>query len=184
MSERANPDLWLEPEDDPRAAAEQVPGEQGVVLGYLRHYRQTIELKCAGLDAEQLARRSVPPSTMSLLGLVRHLSRVEFIWSREVLQPDPAAGLRPFTTQDGIDLTFDGAEADEALVHEAWERWGREVEHSAQVLSGLDDWGALVIHRGQPIEVRDVMVHLVEEYARHAGHADLLRESIDGRTGQ
>src|SRR5690349_25163336 len=70
-------DMWVEPDDDPRETDVGAVDERGVLLDYLRHYRLTLEMKCAGLDAEELARRSVPPSTMSLLGLVRHLTEGE-----------------------------------------------------------------------------------------------------------
>ena len=86
MSERTAPDMWVDPEDDPRETGEHPVGEKDTVVDYLRHYRMTLEMKCSGLDAEQLARRSVPPSTMSLLGLVRHLAQVEQHWFQRVLQ--------------------------------------------------------------------------------------------------
>lgn len=180
---RAHPDLWVDPEDDPRDSGEVTRGERECVLDYLRAYRLTIEMKCEGLDADQLAQRSVPPSTMSLLGLIRHLARVEHHWTRRVL-----LGHRDlphlYRTEEEPDLDFDGVRAEPVQVEEAWEVWRAEVAHAEQVASQLTDWSALVDAGGREIEVRDVYVHLVEEYARHAGHADLLRECVDGRTGQ
>jgi uncharacterized damage-inducible protein DinB len=158
-------------------------GERDTVLTYLRNYRITLEMKCEGLDAEQLARRAVPPSTMSLLGLVRHLARVEHSWNRRIMQGHSDLP-RLYWTEDEPDLDFDGAVADEAVVAEAWESWRREVADADAWLAAQEDWGREVLVRGEPAEIRDIAVHLVEEYARHCGHADLLRECIDGRTGQ
>ena len=181
-TERSHPDMWVDPEDDPRETGTTATGEKAVVLGYLDHYRKTLELKCSGLDAEQMARRSVPPSTLSLLGLVRHLAKVEHSWFRRVLSENPELP-RLFSSDDDRDHDFNGAVADPAVVAEAWDVWNREVAHAREIVVGLDlgDW---VMHHGEQTEVRDVLVHMVEEYARHLGHADLLRECIDGRTGQ
>jgi uncharacterized damage-inducible protein DinB len=175
---------WAEPEHDPRSAYQDPVGEWETVLGYLRSYRLTIEMKCEGLDAEQLARRSVPPSTMSLLGLLRHLARVENHWFRRVLEGHGDVD-RIFWSVDDNDLDFNGAVADDSVVAEAWEAWRREVAHAEEWAATERDLGATVTTpHGEPVAVRDVLVHMVEEYARHAGHADLLRECIDGRTGQ
>ena len=182
MSERKHPDLWVDPEDDPREAFVGATDEKGVLLEYLDRYRTTFEMKCEGLDAEQLARRSVPPSTMSLLGLVRHLARVEHSWTRRVFEGQ-ADLPRLYRTDDDPDLDFNGAVASDAVVADAWEAWRREVAHAREVERGLDPGATTSVH-GEPTPVRDVLVHLVEEYARHVGHADLLREAIDGRTGQ
>lgn len=175
-------DFFLDPSVDPRLV-EAAPkrGERDVDLSYLQHFRLTFELKLQGLDAEQLARRSVAPSTLSLLGLLRHLAKVEHAWNRIFLQglDEP----RLYGTTDVRDADYDGAVADDAVVQEAWASWRREVAaadaHLEQV--SFDD---IVDVRGEPTEVRDVVVHLIEEYARHCGHADLLRECVDGRTGQ
>jgi hypothetical protein len=178
-TERSHPDMWVDSEDDPRETG-TATGERAVVLGYLDYYRTTLEMKCDGLDAEQMARRSVPPSTLSLLGLVRHLARVEHGWFRRVLSEQPELP-RLFSSEP--DLDFNGAVADPAVVSEAWDLWRAEVANARKVVDGLD-FGDTVMHQGEPTEVRDVIVHMVEEYARHLGHADLLRECIDGRTGQ
>jgi uncharacterized damage-inducible protein DinB len=173
---------WAEPGTDPREALDPGHGEKGVLAGYLEHYRLTLELKCADLTAEQLATRSVPPSTLSLLGLVRHLARVEHSWTRRVLEGQPDLP-RLYRTEEDPDLDFNGAAADHAVVADAWESWRRETAHAREVYATLD-LDALVDVHSEQTEVRDIIVHLVEEYARHAGHADLLRECIDGRTGQ
>jgi len=157
-------------------------GEDAVLRDYLDHYRAVLERKCEGLDAEQLARRSVPPSTMSLLGLVRHLAAVEYSWWRRVMERDLELP-KMWGKDEHRDADFDGAVADDAVVAEAWSAWRAEVEHAEkfQATHPLDHLGR---HDDGEIEMREVVVHLIEEYARHCGHADLLRECIDGRTGQ
>jgi uncharacterized damage-inducible protein DinB len=174
--------MWVDPEDDPRDTGTTAKGEKAVVLEYLDFYRKTLQLKCSDLDAEQMARRSVPPSTLSLLGLVRHLAKVEHSWFTRVLSEQPDLP-RLFWSADDHDLDFNGAVADPAVVEEAWAVWDREVAHAREVVDRLD-FGDTVVHHGEAVEVRDIVVHMVEEYARHLGHADLLRECIDGRTGQ
>lgn len=180
---RRFPDLWVDPEDDPRDTGTTPRGERAVLAEYLDHFRMTFELKCDGLDAEQLAQRSVPPSSMSLLGLVRHLASVEFHWTRRFIE-GRAELARPFKSPDDRDLDFNGAVADDAVVAEAWDAWRTEVAHAREVYAGIADLGLLVGPEGDQNEVREIVVHLIEEYARHCGHADLLRERIDGRTGQ
>ncbi|MFB9313268.1 DinB family protein [Nocardioides plantarum] len=177
------PGLWVHPDVDPRHDGDPVlRGERSVVLDYLRAYRLTFEMKLEGLDAEQLARRSVPPSTLSLLGLLRHLAKVEHSWARRVVEGRPELD-RLYRTEAEPDLDFDGAVGDPAVVEDAWTSWRREVAH-AEALYADVDLDRLCPHPDGELEARDVLVHLVEEYARHCGHADLLRECIDGRTGQ
>lgn len=184
MSERKQPWMFVDADVDPRAAyAGASAGEIETVLSYLGSYRHTIELKCQGLDAQQLATRSIPPSTMSLLGLIRHLARVEHHWARRVLEGRQDIDMIIWSA-DRADVDFDDATADPQLVQEAWDTWRAEVAHAQEVIAGRTDWSERVGVHGDQVEIRDVMVHLVEEYARHAGHADLLREAIDGRTGQ
>lgn len=175
--------MFVAPEDDPRSQVPSV-GERATLSDYLSAHRQTLELKCQGLDAEQLARRSVPPSNMSLLGLVRHLADVERFWFGQVLSGEDAP--RRFRTTQDRDADFNGATADPAVVDEAWAAWREEIAYAQRCVDDLEDLGARVAlpdERGE-LEVRDVLVHMIEEYARHCGHADLLRERIDGRVGQ
>ena len=174
--------MWVDPDDDPRDDREQPRGERAVVLAYLRAYRLTLEMKCEGLDAPQLATRSVPPSTLSLLGLVRHMSKVEHSWCRRVVEGQ-AELPRLYWSEEDRDLDFNGAAGTDDVVADAWESWRREVAHAEQVYAATD-FDQVVGHHDGDLEVREVLVHLVEEYARHCGHADLLRECIDGRTGQ
>lgn len=156
-------------------------GEEAVLRDYLGHFRRTLERTCADLDAEQLARRAVPPSTMSLLGLVRHLAAVEYSWWRRVMGHDLALP-RMWGKDASPDADFDGAVADDAVVAEAWAAWRAEVAY-AEEFQATHDLDFLGQYDEGPIEMREVVVHLIEEYARHCGHADLLRECIDGRTG-
>src|SRR5690348_3327581 len=180
------PDMWADPDDDPRTGGVSPDGELATLQDYLTNYRMTLRMKCEGLDAEQLARRSVPPSTMSLLGLVRHMASVEFHWFRRYIEGHMELP-RPFKSPEDRDLDFNGAVGDPAVVTEAWEAWRGEVAHAREVLDRYDDLGTLVGPDDQPDgqpELRDIVVHMIEEYARHCGHADLLRECVDGRTGQ
>lgn len=174
--------MWAEPGSDPREALEAGRGEKAVLAQYLDRYRMTIELKCEGLTAEQLATCSVSPSTMSLLGLIRHLARVEHSWTRRVFEGQIELP-RLYRTPEDPDLDFNQAVADDDVVAEAWDTWRGEVAHARNVYADLDLDAPVDVH-GQEVEARDIVVHLIEEYARHVGHADLLRECIDGRTGQ
>ncbi len=174
--------MWTDPEHDPRERLETGRGEKAVLAEYLDRYRMTLELKCEGLSDEQLAARSVPPSTLSLLGLVRHLGGVEHSWTRRVLEGRTDLAML-HRSKEQPELAFDGAVADAAVVADAWRVWREETAHARSVYEGLDLDAQVPVH-GRPTEVRDIIVHLVEEYARHVGHADLLRECLDGRTGE
>jgi uncharacterized damage-inducible protein DinB len=172
--------MWLPADQDPRLQHQQpTRGERECLVGYLEHYRGTLALKCDGLTAEQLATRSVPPSNISLLGLVRHMARVEQSWFRRVIEDDMELP-RLFQEEDG---GFDLPEVDDELVRASRELWQSEVAHAREVLDRTDLDLVVDVH-GEPTEVRDIVVHMVEEYARHCGHADLVRECLDGRTGQ
>ena len=178
-------DLWATPETDPRTYGNPV-GEKATYREYLANYRLTIELKCQGLDADQLARRSVPPSSMSLLGLVRHLARVEHSWFQRVLQERQDLS-RLYDREGTRDVDFDEAVADPDVVDEAFATWKAEIARADAWLEALDEarlGDEVPLGDEDRVSIRDVLVHLIEEYARHAGHADLLRECIDGRTGQ
>jgi hypothetical protein len=180
------PDMWTDPDDDPREA-ETPPDERGLLLDYLRYYRLTLEMKCGGLDAEQIARRSAPPSTMSLLGLVRHLADGER-HLRRVMAGEDAPDL--YRTEEDRDAEWNGAVADPAVVEDAWRTWHAEMDATDRYLDGvpdLDTWNAGASDfgpEGADLQLRDALLGQIVEYARHCGHADLLRERIDGRVGQ
>ncbi|WP_198671995.1 DinB family protein [Desertihabitans aurantiacus] len=172
-------DMFVPPEADPRPQEVGSPTERAVLTSYLHNYRLTLELKCSGLDAAQLATRSVPPSDLSLLGLVRHLAGVERIWFRRRMAGADVPPL--YRTDDARDDDFAGAEPRAAVVTEAWRTWRAEVAFAERLVASTEDLG----WRGPHGDVlREVLVHVIEEYARHMGHADLLRERVDGRVGQ
>ena len=166
-------DRFIDPESDPREGGTSLGDERATF---------TLQLKCQGLDADQLARRSVEPSTMSLLGLVRHMAEVERKWFRQRFAGrDVPNRYQSDTEPDG---DFDGAIADQALVDEAWAAWRNEVAFAEQFARETDLSFVGRDGAGEPISLRELLVHMIEEYARHNGHADLLRERIDGRVGQ
>jgi Protein of unknown function (DUF664) len=172
------PDMWADPLEDPRNSEGVSPdGELATLQDYLRNYRLTLLMKCDGLDPGQLACRSVPPSTMSLLGLLRHLAEGERDWLSWIAPGDP--GPRLYGTGDAA---FEGAVADRALADSAFTDLAREQAATDAVLARYQDLGTRLGRKG--IAVREMWVHRIEEYARHCGHADLLRERIDGRVGQ
>ena len=168
---------WTSP--TPELVDGPLTGEDRPILeAVLAHHRATLLNICAGLTAEQLAVRPVPPSTLSLLGLVRHLAKVERIWLRQ-----RAAGQDVPALHGGPGDPTDLADADAT-------RAGQEVQ------ALLDEWrladeaaAALpftyeINHRGDAMSLRMIYVHLIGEYARHNGHADLLRQTLDGVTGR
>src|SRR5262245_55118510 len=174
---------WDKPEDDPRRSGSPI-GELATIREYLSNYRLTLGMKCEDLSPVQLASRSVPPSTLSLLGLIRHMARVEQNWFQRTLQghrDEP----RLYWSPDDDDLDFNGVVADPAVVEDAFSTWKAQIASAEQWLDGLADLDTIVrTPRGEEASVRDILIHMIEEYARHCGHADLLRECIDGRTGQ
>lgn len=175
--------MWARPEEDPRTAGSPV-GELATIREYLSNYRLTLGMKCEGLAPEQLAARSVPPSTMSLLGLVRHMAGVEHHWFHRTLRGNLDTP-RLYSSAEEHDLDFDGAVADPAVVEEAFAVWREQIAAADEWLDSAVDLAAMVkMANGEQASVRDILIHMVEEYARHCGHADLLRECVDGRTGQ
>ncbi|WP_327270452.1 DinB family protein [Streptomyces sp. NBC_01218] len=168
---------WTAPEAIRPVGSLNAP-ERETLTGFLHFYRAGLLRTCAGLTGEQLARRTTAPSRLSLLGLVRHMAKVERTWFRERfagqdLPPmyDPAKG----KDADFEDLVPERAEEDYARLLEEI-RLADEVAAAAS----LDD---TFVHGGEVYSLRLIHVHLIAEYARHAGHADLLRERLDGATG-
>jgi uncharacterized damage-inducible protein DinB len=175
-------DLFIDPVDDPRMGGPMLGGERATLTEFLRGQRLTLEIKCADLDAEQLARRSVEPSTLSLLGLVRHMAEVERSWFRTRFADRDEGKL--YQSLDDPDGDFNGAVADPEVVKEAWASWREEIALADEFIADHDlDWVG-EDGRGEPITLRELIVHMIEEYARHNGHADLIRERIDGRIGE
>ena len=168
---------WTAPAPDP-VDGPTVGDDRPVLEGYLRWQRATLLNICAGLGAEQLARRPLPPSALSLLGLVRHLAKVERIWLRQRAAGEPVEPL-----YGGAGAPADFAEVDagdaERAVADLQAEWRLADEAVAAIpFDSTFDVG------GEPWSLRMAYVHLIGEYARHNGHADLLREQIDGVTGR
>lgn len=183
MSEpRHRAETFVPPEEDPRQNGSSLGDERATLLDYLRAHRETLRLKCSGLSDADLARRSVEPSTLSLLGLVRHMADVERHWFRQVMCAEDLP--RRYRTESDLDGDFNGAVADPAVVADAWAAWEEEIAFADQFLSDEPDLAMVQVDpRNGPVSLREVLVHMIEEYARHNGHADLLRERIDGRVG-
>jgi uncharacterized damage-inducible protein DinB len=175
-------------DDDPREHGARLGDERTTLVEELRCQRLTLEIKCSGLDAEAMARRAVEPSTMSLLGLVRHLAEVERATFRLMSGQDVP---RLFCSDTDRDGDFDGAVPDPRVVAEAWEAWRAEVDRTTRFVAeapSLDITADDPLNQhgsgGGPMSLREVLVGMIVEYARHMGHVDLLRERIDGRIGQ
>ena len=168
---------------DPRDEGSTTGDERTTLVEFLRWQRQTLELKCHGLEPVDLARRSAEPSTLSLLGLVRHMADVERHWFRRVLGAEDAPP--HFWSDADADADFNGALADPDVVAEAWDLWRGEVANSERFVTQAPTLDLAGQHpRGGVRSLRWVLVHMIEEYARHNGHADLLRERIDGSVGE
>lgn len=158
----------------PRAADEQT-----MLEAYLEHYRETFELKCAGLSADQMSERSSPPSTMSLHGLIRHLAGVERWWFA-INFAGVELPMLHYSDEDP-DQDFESLGGDPL---EALDLWRAECARSRTIVgeaSSLDEVG--VVERGGSFTLRWLMLRMIAEYAQHDGHADLLREGIDGSVG-
>lgn len=169
------------PKSPERVDPPHVAGEQAMYEAWLDYHRATLLMKCDGLADEQLRERSVSPSSLSLLGLVRHMTDVERAWFRRVLLDEDAKPL--YWTADYYDYDFD--DVDTADVAEALQRFHDEVATCRRITAEHTDLDALAArnHHGG-VSLRWIYVHMIEEYARHNGHADLLRERIDGATGE
>jgi len=153
-----------------------------MLSAWLDFQRATLALKCAGLSDDQLRQQAVPPSRLSLLGLVRHMAEVERVWFRPVLAGEEMSGLwSPGGELDPEPAFADAGTADAAAAFAAWRD---ECEHATRLAAAAVSLDVAGMRGGMRFSLRWVMVHMIEEYARHNGHADLLRERIDGATGQ
>jgi uncharacterized damage-inducible protein DinB len=153
--------------------------ERAMLEGWLDYHRATLAMKCAGLDDEQLRLRAVPPSALSLLGLVRHMTEVERHWFRRVLEQRELPDV--YCTPDDPDADFDHVE--DADGGHTFVAWREEVAAAREAAARVADLASGGVHHGRAVSLRWVLTHMVEEYARHNGHADLLRERIDGVVG-
>ena len=167
------------PTDD-RADIPLMAGERESLEAWLEMYRRTLPLKVGGLTPAQLCTASVPPSNLSLVGLVRHLTEVEGYWFGTVVSGGPLTSLYCEDDRDGDFNDVDPVRALDDLA-----RYHEELATSRSQAAAVPDLDRALAgtRRGQPVNLRWVYVHMIEEYARHMGHADLLREAIDGVTG-
>ena len=162
--------------DVPRAGA----GERQMLRAYLDFHRDTLAAKCAGLSDDDLRTPSVPPSGLTLLGLVRHMAEVERAWFRRVIDGQDV----PLVWGEGWDFqaAYDASGSTRA---EAFAAWQDEVAHARRIEAAAPSLDVTGVdgRSGDEYSLRRVMLHLIQEYARHNGHADLIRERIDGVTG-
>jgi uncharacterized damage-inducible protein DinB len=168
---------WTAPEVRRREDDPQAGPERPILEATLDWHRETLLWKCSGLTGDQLAERPIPPSELSLLGLIRHMTKVERVWFRTRFAGEPVGN--PF----GENWDADFEEADPARAAADYARLTEEFKlcDAAVVNDSLDDTFDL---KGEPMSLRTIYLHMIEEYARHNGHADLLREQIDGATGE
>ncbi|MEU0934665.1 MULTISPECIES: DinB family protein [unclassified Embleya] len=157
-----------------------IAGEREMIRSFLDYHRATLAMKCDDLSDEDLRRQSMPPSTLSLLGLVRHMAEVERNWFRRVINGEDIPLV--WSDQGDFQVAYDASTSTRA---EAFGAWEAEIEHSRRIeaaAESLDVTG----HNAkwdEEVSLRLVMLHLIHEYARHNGHADFLREGIDGTVG-
>ncbi|WP_033290950.1 DinB family protein [Amycolatopsis jejuensis] len=157
----------------------RLAGERETLVAYLEWHRSTLALKCEGLGQEPMSRRAVPPSTMSLHGLIRHLAGVERWWFRIQFAGEDVPLLH--YSDDDPDQDFDHLEGD---VGEALALWRSECARSREIAAvPLDTRGTSKV-TGEEFTLRWMLLSMITEYARHNGHADLLRESLDGSVGR
>ena len=164
---------WTAPEVT-RDAGPLTGGERVMLQAFLDWHRGTLLHKCAGLTGEQLADRAVPPSELSLLGLIRHMTRVERVWFRQRFADEPIEDAY------GRDEAFKATDPARAAADYARYTEECRLADAAAAHAPLE---ATFTHDGQTMSLRLIYLHMIEEYARHLGHADLLRERIDGATG-
>jgi hypothetical protein len=176
--------------EDARRDPPFTAAERAMLEAWLEFHRATLLIKCAGLTDEQLKTRSVPPSSLSLLGLVRHLTEVEANWFRRALvtsdpQASDVATAARRTTRAATGDDFDDVETADPAADLA--RFHHELDHSRRVAAEQQDLDTIGTGfrggRDVAVSLRWIYVHMIEEYVRHNGHADLLRERIDGSTG-
>ena len=169
------PGVEIERIDPPRTG-----GEREMLRSYLDFHRATLAMKCDGLSDDELRRRSMPPSTLSLLGLVRHMAEVERAWFRRTINGEDVALV--WSDDGDFQVAYDATASTRA---EAFDAWQAEVERSRRIERDAEslDVTAYQPRWGEDVSLRLVMLHLIHEYARHNGHADFLREGIDGVVG-
>lgn len=170
---------WTAPRPPAFADGPLVGADRPILEAFLAWQRSTLLNICAGLTAEQLALRALPPSNLSLLGLVRHLAKVERVWFRQRATGAPIVAM--YDPDRGKNADFD--DVDPELAREDFARFREEcrLADAAAAAMAFDD---TFIANEETYSLRLVYVHMIAEYARHNGHADLLREVLDGATGR
>jgi len=163
----------------PRIGPPVTAGERETLRAFLDYQRATLAMKCHGLSDDELRRQSSPPSTLSLLGLVRHMAEVERSWFLRVLGGEDAP-FRYFTEENRDGEFDDVANAD---VAEAFASWHADCARARELVAAAPSLDVTGERRGERFSLRWIITHMIEEYARHNGHADLLRERIDGAVG-
>ncbi len=165
---------------DDRISPPLLGGERETVRAFLDYHRATLAMKCAGLSDEELRQRSMPPSTLTLLGLVRHMAEVERTWFRRVINSEDIP-LR-WSAEGDFQAAYDASESTRA---EAFGAWQEEVEHARRIERAAEslDVTGYQARWGEQVSLRLVMLHMIHEYARHNGLADFLREGVDGEVG-
>lgn len=165
---------------DPRAPVPRVGSEREILSALLDWHRETFSLKCAGVPAAQFSEPLIPPSGLTLHGLLRHLAGAERWWFRQQFAGEDLPLL--YYSRDAPNDDFDVLDGDPA---EVWATWWDECARARQIVDSAGSLDAIGAGRprGAEISLRWVLAHLIAEYARHNGHADLLRERADGRTG-
>ncbi|MGW5716310.1 DinB family protein [Amycolatopsis sp. NPDC003865] len=163
-----------------RADPTPVADERQALTESLDYYRRTFEMKCEGLDPPRLSERSVPPSTLTLHGLLRHLTGVERWWFRIQFAGEDVPNL--YYSDDDPEQDFTSLDGD---VGEAFSLWHAECARAREIVAAasMDQTGTR-ISTGEPFTLRWLMLRMIGEYARHVGQADLVRERIDGATGE
>ena len=165
--------------DNGRTDVPKTGGERETLRAYLDFHRETLAKKCAGLSDDDLRRRTTP-SSLSLLSLVRHMAEVERAWFRRVLDGEDVPLV--WSPEGDFQVAYDAAGAD---VAEAFAAWEAEIAHGRRIEAAAESLDVVGVDRrsGTEYSLRRILIHLVQEYARHNGHADLIREGIDGATG-
>ncbi|WP_025272380.1 DinB family protein [Haloglycomyces albus] len=170
---------WTAPEIDQPNVFSGDLGERALLENYLDYFRAELLKKCTGLDPDQLKQRNVDPSTISLLGLVRHMADVEKWWFCVLLDQQDLAAQKTFTQEEDFDADFN--DLDGLPAEDVWKLFDKAVEQ-ARDSAAKYDLDKDVRTTIATVNLRWVYIHMIEEYARHCGHADFLRERIDGAT--
>lgn len=169
--------------EPPERAVPDLSGDERQMLcQFLEYHRATLGRKCAGVDAALLATRTLSPSNLSLLGLVRHMAEIERTYFRQVFAGEAVGDI--YATAADPDADFNSVEDADAVAD--WDQWREECTRSRSIVSAAInlDQPALQQIRGREVSLRYILLHVLEEYTRHNGHADLLRERLDGATGE